>query len=96
MSKALQVATYLPPRIFKLLSIEAANRGTTKGQIISEAVLAWFKFLRKEEIIERKERNELAEIDKLEKEAEGFQTELDLLLKEYETKKQNKKRGRRK
>lgn len=88
--KAKQVAIYLTPRVFKLLGVEAVNRGTTKGHIVAEAVLAWFKFLRKEEIIERKERNELAEIEQLEKEAEGFQTELDLLLKETKTKKRGK------
>jgi hypothetical protein len=75
-----QVAVYLTPRVFRLLKIEAVKRGCSLGSIMGEAALAWVKFLKKEEMEDRKARNELAELETIKKEAEEVQAELDLLL----------------
>lgn len=77
-----QVAVYLKPQVMKLLKIEAVKRETTLGSIMSEAGLAWVKFLKGLEMEERKKRNELSEIERISKETEEVQAELDLLLKE--------------
>jgi hypothetical protein len=81
MSNRGQVAIYLPQRVMKLLKIEAVKRETTLGSIMGEAGLAWIKFLKKEEMEDRKKRNELFEMEQLRREAEEIQADLDLLLK---------------
>lgn len=86
-----KVAIYLSPKVKKMVAIEAIKRETTIGDFVGEAVLAWFKFLKKMELEDRVLRNELSEIESLKAEQAYIQTELDLLLKIREEKKQRRK-----
>lgn len=86
-----KVAIYMNPKLKKMVAIEAIRRETTIGDFVGEAVLAWFKFLKKMEIEDRIERHETAELEALKKEQEYIQTELDLLLKTREEKKRRRK-----
>ena len=70
----------LTQSVFKLLKIEAVKRGASLGSLMSEAALAWVKFLKKEEMEERRLKNQIAEIETLKQEYEEIQTEMDILL----------------
>lgn len=80
------VSIYMSPKVHKLVHIEAIRTGTTMGDLVGEAILAWLKENKKKEMEERRLRNELADIDKLEQEYKDTQKELNLLLKEREAK----------
>lgn len=91
--KDIKVQVYLTPAVKKLLDIEAIKKKTTKGNIASEAIIAWFKFGRKWEMNDRKERKEFAEVERLKAEADKLHADLEELL---QTRELNKAKRRRK
>lgn len=77
-----QVQVYLSPRVFKKLRVEAVKRDTTLGSLIGEAGLAWCKWLDKAEMEDRKEHKDLKAVERLQREIDDTQAELDQLLKD--------------
>lgn len=77
-----QVQVYLSPRVFMKLKVEAVRRRTTLGSLMSEAGLAWCKWLDKAEMEDRKEQKDLKAVERLQREIDDTQAELDQLLKD--------------
>jgi hypothetical protein len=88
----IKVQVYLPPHIKKQLQIEAVRKKISMGQLASEALLAWGKFLRKWEMNDRKERQEFAEVERLKAEADKLHAELEVLLQNREANKKRRKK----
>lgn len=90
--KDIKVQVYLPPPVKKELKIESVKKGISMGMLAGEAILAWFKFGRKWEMIDRKERQEFAEMERLKAEADRLHAELEVLLKTRELNKAKRKK----
>jgi BioD-like phosphotransacetylase family protein len=78
---AMQISTHVK----KLIHIEAVKRETTIGSIMSEAALAWIKFLRKIEMDEKIKKNDLSEMERLKKELYELQEALDEVVNARKT-----------
>lgn len=71
------VSVYIPMHIKKRLHIYAIRKNRTLGSIISEAALHWVKDGLKEEMKEMEVRKDMAEIEKLRREMEDIQEQID-------------------
>ena len=81
-TKTQNVMVHLEPHVKKLLNIEAVKRGCTQGSLVGEAILMYFKWLRKSEIDEQKERREQSRLETLKAELADIQRMIDEYPKE--------------
>jgi hypothetical protein len=81
-----KVSIYLPPSVKKRLHKEAIDKGITLGTMVSVACLSWVRGGKKAEMEDRKIRNEFADIDRLMKETEELEAQLEMLLKKKQPK----------